>query len=301
MARFGEQRLVRRNSSVGERLIFRLMGVADPAHYLHSLYLRRELDRVSDFAPLHILDAGCGPGDYCFYLARRYPRSEVLGIDINDLSIEQNRENARRLGLPNVHFELVDLSQADFAAQFDLVISIDVLEHIVRQREALGALFTALKPGGLVFFHLPTVRERPVPFSGRLTGFHAWAAKEHIAEERTAEEFISTVRAVGLEVIRAYRTFGYFTGELATSLFALPFDPTTFNRVLLALLALPCRVLALADTLNMERTRYAVAVLAWKPTGGIPVASVAQSIDRLSKEHRLEPRASDGSLHAFGT
>jgi SAM-dependent methyltransferase len=265
MTRFGERRLIRSGSNPAEKLLFRIMGVADPAHYLHNLYLRKELGRLGPFNPRQILDAGCGAGDHTLYLARKYPKAEILGVDINAERIRENQENARRLGIANVRFEVANLCEADFASRFDLVVSIDVLEHIVNQTGALANLSRALKPGGMAFFHIPTIRERPVPFSRWLTGFREWAAREHVGEERTWEEFVKVVKACDLSVLRAYRTFGYFTGELATSLFALPYAPTRLNRALLALLALPCRILARADTLDLEATRYAVAVVAQKP------------------------------------
>lgn len=263
--RFGEQRLIRRDVGAAHRLLFRIMGVADPAHYLHKLYFQRALDDLKDLSPTDVLDAGCGGGDYSFYLGRRYPGAEILGVDINDRQIERNRETACQLGICNVKFEVADLTTLDSLNRFDLVIAIDVLEHILRQQEALVRLCTALRPGGVAFFHLPTVRERPVPFSRLLRDFHAWAAEEHHATLCTAEEFVNGLRATGLEIVQAYRTFGYLTGELATSLFALPYADTTRNRLLQGVLALPCRVLALADRLNLERTRYAVAVVAKKP------------------------------------
>ena len=134
----------------------------------------------------------------------------------------------------------------------------------MNQAAALENLSRALRPGGVAFFHLPTIRERPVPFSPWLSGFRDWAAREHVAEEQTWDEFVKMVEACGLPIVRAYRTFGYFTGELATSLFALPYAPTKINKMLLGLLAPPCRILARADTLNLESTRYAVAIVARK-------------------------------------
>jgi hypothetical protein len=99
-----------------------------------------------------------------------------------------------------------------------------------------------------------------VPFSSLLGGFHEWAEGEHVAEDRTAQDFVTTMRHAGYDVLNSYPTFGYFTGELATSLFNLPYENTTRNRVLQALLAPACRVLAVADSLHLEKTRYAVAV-----------------------------------------
>ena len=264
-ARFGEQRLVRDDVGAVARLLFRFMGVADPGHYLRSLYFRRELDRLRGFAPASILDAGCGAGDYSFYLARRYPGAAVLGIDLNGQRIIRNLEVARRLCLSNLQFQTADLLTAELEGRFDLVVSLDVLEHIAKQQEALARLSAALQPGGFALFHMPTVRERPVPFSKYLGAFRVWTHEVHVADDLTAEEFVARVRAAGLDVLRWYRTFGFFTGELANSLFVLPYAPTTVNKILGGLLAPLCRVLAGADTLNLERTRYAVAVVAQKP------------------------------------
>lgn len=239
-----------------------MLGVADPAHYLHSLLLRRTLDGWTGFAPKAILDAGCGRGDYSFYLARRYPDAQVVGVDVDRALIERNTDMAARLGIGNVRFMVADLVSARFDVPFDLVVSVDVLEHITEQERALLNLREHLAPGGRVFYHLPTIRERPVPFSSQLADFHAWAEGEHLAEDRTAEQFLEAMQRAGYAIGSARRTFGYFTGELATSLFALPYRNTPLNKVLQALLAPVCRVLALADTLELEETRYAVAVTA---------------------------------------
>lgn len=238
------------------------MGVADPAHYLHHRYLRRALDSLGHrFRPRDILDAGCGRGDHAIYLARRYPEAHVLGIDVDERLVERSREAARLLGVPNVRFEVGDLARIDAQAAFDLIVSIDVLEHIREQEAALDGLARALRPGGIAFYHIPTVRERPVPFSARLGGFHAWAEVEHIAEDQTWDSFGAAVRESGLRVLDQQRTFGFYTGELATSLFAMPYTDTPLNRALQGALAPICRVLTLADAFGLERTRYAVALL----------------------------------------
>jgi trans-aconitate methyltransferase len=235
------------------------MGVADPAHYLHSRYFLRALAQWNDLAPRAILDAGCGRGDYSFYLARRFPDAQVYGVDIDEARVARNRRMARQLGLDNVTFQVADIVTIRFMTKLDLIISIDVLEHIPEQEKALRNLADQLTSEGRVFFHIPTLRERPVPFSRALAGFHQWAEREHVAEERSAAEFLDLMRRTGYRVNRSHRTFGYYTGELATSLFNMPYENTLRNKVLQAMLSPVCRVLALADGLGLERTRYALA------------------------------------------
>jgi SAM-dependent methyltransferase len=256
--RFGEQRLYRPGAV--QRLLFRAMGVADPGHYLHHRYVRWGLSFLPA-APARILDAGCGAGDHSFYLARRFPAAQVLGVDVDAARVARCSDAARRMGVANARFEVGDLTQLGHREAFDLVVSVDVLEHIVEQERAVGALRDALTPGGRFFFHIPTKRPKPVPFDRYLGAFHAWAAGEHVAEDRTAEEFVAVVRAAGLTVEEHRRTFGYYTGELATSLFNLPRAKSGLNQALQALLAPLCRALVLADTLEPQATRYAVAVV----------------------------------------
>ena len=258
-ARFGEQRLARPEASAAERLLFHAMGVADPAHYLHSRYFLRALGRWEHLAPRVILDAGCGPGDFSFYLARRFPDAHVYGVDIDETRVERNCRMERQLGLDNVTFQVADIVNIRFATKFDLIISIDVLEHIPQQEQALRNLADQLTPEGRVFYHIPTVRERPVPFSRALAGFHEWAEKEHLAKEHSAAEFLEVMRRTGYVVTRSDRTFGYYTGELATSLFNIPYERTWPNQMLQAILSPVCRLLAIADGLGLERTRYALA------------------------------------------
>ena len=265
-ARFGEQRLVRQDVGVAERLLYRIMGIADPAHYLHSRYFRRALDTFVP-RPTRILDAGCGAGDYSFYLARRFPDAQILGVDMDPKRVERNRITARRLEISNAQFEVADLAVADFPNPFDLILAIDVLEHIESQDEALSRLHSALRPGGIDFFHMPTVRFTPVPLSRFLSGFHQWAETEHVAPPRTAEEVVESMGATGFEVLSHRRTFGRFTGELATSLFALPYTNSSGNRIVQGLLAPVCRILALGDTAAIDKQRYAVAVTARRANG----------------------------------
>lgn len=269
--KFGEQRLVRPDVGAGHRWFFRLFGIAEPAHYLHHRYLNRALDRLVHQPPRRVLDAGCGGGDHTVELARRFPEAEILGIDLDAALIARNQDAARRLGLTRVRFVLGDLSRLDGDA-FDLIVCIDVLEHIPGQQRALENLARALTPGGLAYFHLPTVRPRPIPFSRWLGEFHAWAEKEHIADELTAAQFVDRVRAAGLIPVEVQPTFAYAAGELANSCFSLPYQNVWYNRIAQLGLAPVCRGLAMLDELPWMGPRYAVKVVARRAAANAPSA-----------------------------
>jgi ubiquinone/menaquinone biosynthesis C-methylase UbiE len=261
---FGEERLLRGGT---EAALFRVLGVADPAHFLHYRYLRRALAALEK-EPSAILDAGSGPGDHALYLARRYPRAMVFGWDSRKDWVLNAAMAARALGIPNARFAVADLRDLRARDRFDLVCAIDVLEHLTDPAAALRSFWAVLRPGGAAFFHFPVDRPRPVPFSRYLRSFHAWAEAEHVAEPMSGSEFVTLAQQAGFSIFRVTRTFGYFTGELATSLFNLPHRPTRLNRAFQGLLAPTCRLLALIDLLQLDSPRYAVAVEARKPAPG---------------------------------
>jgi hypothetical protein len=73
------------------------------------------------------------------------------------------------------------------------------------------------------------------------------------------------VSNAGLNIKSAIPTFGRWTGELATSLFAVPYRNTPINRIAQLLLSLPCRLLVASDRLMLDSTRYAICVWGRKP------------------------------------
>ena len=260
--RFGEKRLLPETPLL-ERAFFSLFGVLDPPHWLHFKYLERQLgewDRRGWGTRFRILDAGCGRGDYSFYLARKYPHAEVVGVDFDPNRIERCRHEAQALGLSTVSFQVGDLVKFEDRRKFDLIVSIDVLEHIKEQEEAVRNLGNLLRLQGRFFFHIPCARPKPVVFAGRLNKFGEWAEVEHVAEDRTPDEFRALIENSGFLVETFENTFGRFTGELATSFFLLRYGNGVGDRLYQAVMSMPCKALALADFLGVDKTRYAVAI-----------------------------------------
>ena len=69
-----------------------------------------------------VLDIGCGPGGWALELAKAYPAMQVTGIDISEIMIDYASKRAIAEGVDNVHFQVMDFQQLDFAdSSFDLV------------------------------------------------------------------------------------------------------------------------------------------------------------------------------------
>jgi SAM-dependent methyltransferase len=77
-----------------------------------------------------VLDVGCGVGRWSRRLARR--GADVMGIDLSPTMIAEARARAEKEGVVDrCWFETQDLSQLDAGAQFDLVLGVTVLQHIL--------------------------------------------------------------------------------------------------------------------------------------------------------------------------
>lgn len=95
--------------------------------------------------PARVLDVGCGNGNFAGELQRR--GYQVVGIDLSEQGIA-----IARTAYPNVRFELMGadenlLSQLN-EPPFDLVSSIEVVEHLYDPRAFARGCFAALRPGG---------------------------------------------------------------------------------------------------------------------------------------------------------
>ena len=102
------------------------------------------LPRDSDF---RMLDAGCGTGQMT-KLLERY--GDAVGLEIAPQAIEF----ARKRGVRNI--VQGSITDPPFpAASFDLVLSLDVIEHVDNDVQILESLFDIVKPGGHLIITVP--------------------------------------------------------------------------------------------------------------------------------------------------
>jgi 2-polyprenyl-3-methyl-5-hydroxy-6-metoxy-1,4-benzoquinol methylase len=141
----------------------RLNEIGFPA-YSHSnpvinwLFWKRlhtVMDYVERVAPFqHVLDFGCGSGVMLPFLAG--VSREVVAADIDLLPLEYMKSHVPLA--PNV--QMRDASAGSMSqlrtASFDLILALDVLEHVKDLSEALAQLLRLLKPGAQLIISGPT-------------------------------------------------------------------------------------------------------------------------------------------------
>ena len=211
---------VRQRGILGVAFIL-LFGTPHLGSFANGIYLKRVLKgrRFSN-----VLDAGCGDGTFTFYVASKYPGSQVLGVDIGEQGLhgrETTLEVADRvqklLGFPNLRFQQLDLRQLDSRDIFDLVFSFDVLEHVAENEMVLKNIYRALVPGGLLLLRIPTRHQKRI-LKPEFTAEHArWAAIEHVGQHHDLESLRPILLAIGYQVVSAKHTTGFW-GRLSFEL-----------------------------------------------------------------------------------
>jgi len=108
-----------------------------------------ELRRTSP-GTLRICDFGCGRG----WLAGEMTKfGNVVGVDLSPEGVELAQK-----AWPNVRFEVGDVTKWRPGYEFDLVVSSEVLEHIVDKRSFVETVCAILRPGGYVILTTPNKR-----------------------------------------------------------------------------------------------------------------------------------------------
>ncbi|WP_216902760.1 bifunctional 2-polyprenyl-6-hydroxyphenol methylase/3-demethylubiquinol 3-O-methyltransferase UbiG [Synechococcus sp. CCY 9618] len=120
---------------------------------LHRLNPLRFLwfDRqVPQWRGLRVLDVGCGGGYSCEFLARR--GALVTGIDRSAPCIEAARVHAAAMGLTITYHAGLAESLPFAAERFDVVLCVDVLEHVEHPQTVIREIGRVLVPGGVFCF-----------------------------------------------------------------------------------------------------------------------------------------------------
>ena len=115
-----------------------------------------------------VLDAACGEGYGSAMLAQ--VARDVVGVDLSDAAVAHARS---RYGASSLRFERGDATAlaAFDAAQFDLIVSFETLEHVQEQERMLDGFARLLAPDGLLLISTPDKRTY-TDASGQLNPHH---------------------------------------------------------------------------------------------------------------------------------
>jgi len=125
-----------------------------------------EAGGLTPLKSLKILDIGCGGGLLCEPLTRL--GAQVTGVDPSERNITVAALHAKEGGLKIDYRATSAEALAESGASFDVVLAMEVLEHVADVAGLLDAAGRMLKPGGLLFG--ATLNRTPKSFAFAIVG-----------------------------------------------------------------------------------------------------------------------------------
>ena len=126
----------------------------------------RDLSRPVPFEGLRILDIGCGGGLLSEPMARL--GADVVGADAAERNIPVAQVHAEEQGLSIDYRHTTAEALAENGEVFDVILNMEVVEHVADPLILLTACHQLLKPGGLMI--CSTINRNPKSFAMAIVG-----------------------------------------------------------------------------------------------------------------------------------
>ncbi len=154
------------------------------------------------FEALRLLDIGCGGGLLSEPMARL--GAEVVGADAAEGNIPVARVHAARSGLSIDYRHTTAEALAAADERFDVVLNMEVIEHVADPQAFLGACHDLLKPGGLMI--LSTLNRTARSFAMAIVGAErvmGWLPRgtHDWSKFVTPDELFAMLRTAGLDPV----------------------------------------------------------------------------------------------------
>ncbi len=202
--------------------------------FLREWHVKRALRTiVAENTIRTMFDAGSGFGQYSYYCARKFPHISIHAVDVKADQIEDCTLFFKQTGLSRVRFAVEDLTEFLHSDEFDLILSVDVMEHIADDMTVFRNFHRALRSAGILVVNTPSSLGGSDVYSPEDKSF----VEEHARNGYGAEEIRTKMESAGFTVEQLRYTYGRL-GTIAWRL-GIKLPMLMLNRSLLFFLVLP--------------------------------------------------------------
>ena len=178
---------------------------------LRAWHIRKELRKRNHISPevKDILDAGSGFGQYTYRMAKWFPKAKIKAVDIKPEQIEDCIGFMQKAGLSDrVKFELADLTRFQEKDKYDLVLSVDVMEHIEEDVQVFRNFYTSMKKGGMLLISTPSDQGGSDSHDhDHEEGVHGFI-DEHVRDGYNIAGIETKLKSVGFSQVEACYSYG---------------------------------------------------------------------------------------------
>jgi len=125
----------------------------DQTYFQH---VRSEIAPLLPAGAAHILDVGAGAGRTSAWLRSRYPGCHSVALEGDPAMLEELKQNVDVAHIVDLNGAIPDVGAPD------LILLLDVLEHLMRPQDLLSHLTSVMAEGATVIFSCPNVAHASV-------------------------------------------------------------------------------------------------------------------------------------------
>jgi SAM-dependent methyltransferase len=174
---------------------------------LRAWHVKKALKKISPQLPdqATVLDAGSGFGQYSWRMSRMKTGWKINAIDIDSEHVTDCSRFFERAGLSGrVSFSTGDLTALSEADTYHLIISVDVMEHVLDDTKVFRNFFSSLKNNGILLISTPSDKGGSDVHDDNEESF----IDEHVRDGYSISEITEKLSEAGFNSIDASYTYG---------------------------------------------------------------------------------------------
>ncbi|MFV0289364.1 MAG: class I SAM-dependent methyltransferase [Mangrovibacterium sp.] len=173
------------------------------AWHINSMLRKLELPQKAN-----ILDAGSGFGQYSFRMSRIFKQAQILAVDVKEEQIADCNRFFQAINEDDrVKFEVGDLTTFSQANKFELILSVDVMEHIEEDVQVFRNFYHSMKAGGVLLISTPSDQGGSDSHHDHEEGAHGFI-DEHVRDGYSIDDISTKLKSVGFSTIEAKYSYG---------------------------------------------------------------------------------------------
>jgi SAM-dependent methyltransferase len=177
--------------------------------FLRSWYVRRELKILREQfgnININIYDAGSGFGQYTYFMSTKLNPCNIYSIDVKEDWINDCRNYFNQKKIKNVSFAFEDLTSVDHRDEFDLIVCVDVMEHIQEDLTVFQNFYNSLKKGGYLLINSPSIYGGSDVHQDEEESFIG----EHARDGYSKEDLESKLHPLRFSTYKSKYTYGFW-------------------------------------------------------------------------------------------
>ena len=132
------------------------------------------------------------------------PKWKFLAVDVKEEQIADCNTFFQRIDRKNIRFQVKDLTTFTIPEHFDLVVCVDVMEHVLEDVQVFKNYHTSLKPGGMVLISTPSDQGGSDVHEDDASSF----IEEHVRDGYNIHEIQEKLKTAGFSRTEAYFSYG---------------------------------------------------------------------------------------------